>query len=71
MHSRYNKDLAGSQDSTRNILGVSIDHKQISLVAEYIMSQNDPFIGGTEKSLAVGDDGKWNKLLNLTLFYYF
>ena len=71
MHSRYNKDLAGSQDSTRNILGVSIDHKQISLVAEYIMSQNDPFIGGTEKSLAVGDDGQWNKLLNLTLFYYF
>ena len=71
MHSRYNKDLAGSQDSIRNILGVSIDHKQISLVAEYIMSQNDPFIGGTEKSLAHGDDGKWNKLLNLTLFYYF
>lgn len=71
MHSRYNKDQAGAQDSTRNILGVAIDHKQLSLVAEYIMSKNDPFIGGTQDSLALGDDGKWNKLLNLTLFYYF
>ncbi|ENX38663.1 hypothetical protein [Acinetobacter courvalinii] len=71
MHSRYNKDQAGAQDSTRNILGVAIDHKQLSLVAEYIMSKNDPFIGGNQDSLALGDDGKWNKLLNLTLFYYF
>ncbi|MBK0063837.1 MULTISPECIES: hypothetical protein [unclassified Acinetobacter] len=71
MHSRYNKDMDGAKDSTRNILGVSIDHKQLSLVAEYIMGKNDPFIGGTSTSLAQGDDGKWNKLLNLTLFYYF
>ena len=71
MHSRYNKDLSGSQDSTRNILGVSIDHKQLSLLAEYILSKNDPFIGGNISSLAQGDDNKWNKLLNLTLFYYF
>ena len=71
MHSRYNKDLSGSQDSTRNILGVSIDHKQLSLLAEYIVSKNDPFIGGNISSLAQGDDNKWNKLLNLTLFYYF
>ncbi|MER8055468.1 hypothetical protein ABS210_18725, partial [Acinetobacter pittii] len=41
------------------------------LVAEYIMSKNDPFIGGTQDSLAKGDDNQWNKLLNLTLFYYF
>ena len=32
-------------NSIRNIIGVSIDHKQLSLVAEYIMSKNDPFIG--------------------------
>jgi hypothetical protein len=35
------------------------------------MSKNDPFIGGNAASLALGDDNKWNKLLNLTLFYYF
>ena len=71
MHSRYDKDLAGSKDSIRNIIGVGIDHKQLSLVTEYIMSKNDPFIGGTSSSLAQGDDNKWNKMLNLTLFYYF
>ena len=71
MYSRYDKDLTGAKDSIRNIVGVSIDHKQLSLVAEYIMGKNDPFIGGTSSSLAMGDDNKWNKLLNLTLFYYF
>lgn len=71
MHSRYNKDQAEAKDSIRNILGVSIDHKKLSLLAEYIMSKNDPFIGGNVASLALGDDNKWNKLLNLTLFYYF
>lgn len=71
MHSRYDKDMDAAKDSIRNIIGVTIDHKQLSLVAEYIMGKNDPFIGGTATSLAQGDDNKWNKLLNLTLFYYF
>ncbi|MDH0032937.1 MULTISPECIES: hypothetical protein [unclassified Acinetobacter] len=71
MHSRYDKDMDAAKDSIRNIIGVTIDHKQLSLVAEYIMGKNDPFIGGTASSLALGDDNKWNKLLNLTLFYYF
>ncbi|MDM1021552.1 hypothetical protein QSV37_14750 [Acinetobacter sp. VNK23] len=71
MHSRYDKDMDAAKDSTRNIIGVTIDHKQLSLVAEYIMGKNDPFIDGTASSLAQGDDNKWNKLLNLTLFYYF
>lgn len=71
MHSKYDKDLAGAKDSIRNILGVAIDHKQLSLLAEYMISKNDPFIGGTSASLATGDDGEWNKMLNLTLFYYF
>ena len=71
MHSRYNKDQAEAKDSIRNILGVSIDRKKLSLLAEYIMSKNDPFIGGNAASLALGDDNKWNKLLNLILFYYF
>lgn len=71
MYSQYDKDQDSMKDSIRNIIGVSIDHKQLSLVAEYIMSKNDPFIGGTQDSLAKGDDNQWNKLLNLTLFYYF
>ena len=70
MYSQYDKDQAGSKDSIRNILGVSIEHKKLALTAEYIMSKNDPFIGGNQNSLAMGDDNEWNKLLNLTLFYY-
>lgn len=45
MYSQYDKDQDNMKDSVRNIIGVSIDHKQLSLVAEYIMSKNDPFIG--------------------------
>lgn len=71
MYSQYDKDQAGSKYSIRNILGVSIEHKKLALTAEYIMSKNDPFIGGNQNSLAMGDDNEWNKLLNLTLFYYF
>lgn len=71
-YSTYVKDQAGYKDSTRNFLGVSFDYKKTSLVAEYIMSKNDPFISGSQAALAEGDaDGKWNKLLNLTFFYYF
>jgi hypothetical protein len=71
MYSQYDKNQAGSKDSIRNILGVSIEHKKLALTAEYIMGKNDPFIGGNQNSLAMGDDNEWNKLLNLTLFYYF
>ena len=71
MYSQYDKDQAGSKDSIRNILGVSIEHKKLALTAEYIMSKNYAFIGGKQKSLGMGDDNEWNKLLNLTLFYYF
>ncbi|MHA3081790.1 hypothetical protein ACX1NX_01095 [Acinetobacter sp. ANC 5383] len=70
-YSTFKKDNSADKDSTRNFVGVSMDYKKVSLVAEYIMSKNDPFIGGTTTSLAQGDDNKWNKLLNLTLFYYF
>lgn len=71
MYSQYDKDQVGSKNSIRNILGVSIEHKKLALTAEYIMSKNDPFIGGNQNSLAMGDDNEWNKLLNLTMFYYF
>lgn len=39
MYSQYDKDQDSMKDSIRNIIGVSIDHKQLSLVAEYIMSK--------------------------------
>lgn len=71
-YSAYVKDADGYKDSTRNFLGVAFDYKKVSLIAEYIMSKNDPFIGGSSTALAQGDsDSKLNKMLNLTLFYYF
>ncbi len=71
MHSSYEKSQSGYKNSQRDILGLSVDYKKISLVSEYIMSKNDPFIGGDISSLAQGDAYKTNKLLNFTLFYYF
>lgn len=71
-YTTYVKDQDGYKDSTRNFLGASFDYKKVSLVAEYIFSKNDPFIGGTQAALAQGDaDDKWNRLLNLTFFYHF
>ncbi|MFU8927017.1 hypothetical protein [Acinetobacter puyangensis] len=69
--SGYDKTQKGYATSQRNIVGVAWDYKNISLYSEYIMSKNDPFVGGTTHSLAAGDDDKWNKLLNLMLVYNF
>ncbi|EPJ0572298.1 hypothetical protein ACTA8N_003623, partial [Acinetobacter baumannii] len=69
--SGFNKKENGFDDSQRNIVGVAWDYKNISLYTEYVMSKNDPFVGGNGSSLAAGDDGKWNKLLNLMLIYSF
>lgn len=69
--SGYNKKEQGFDDSQRNIVGVAWDYKNVSLYTEYVMSKNDPFVGGTGSSLAAGDDGKWNKLLNVMLVYNF
>ncbi len=69
--SGFNKKEQGFDDSQRNIVGVAWDYKNVSLYTEYLMSKNDPFVGGTGNSLAAGDDGKWNKLLNLMLVYNF
>ena len=69
--SGFNKKEQGFDDSQRNIVGVAWDYKNISLYTEYLMSKNDPFVGGRGNSLAAGDDGKWNKLLNLMLVYNF
>ncbi|OEY97301.1 hypothetical protein [Acinetobacter qingfengensis] len=70
-YSSYIKDVSGAKDSSRNFIGASFDYKKVSLVAEYIFAKNDPFIGGSSSALAQGDNNKTNRLLNLTLFYYF
>lgn len=67
--SGFNKKEKEFKDSQRNIVGLAWDYKNISLYTEYVMSKNDPFVGGTGNSLAVGDDGKWNKLFNIMLIY--
>ncbi len=69
--SGFNKKEAGFDNSQRNIAGVVWDYKNVSLYTEYLMSKNDPFVGGTVNSLAAGDDGKWNKLLNIMFQYNF
>lgn len=71
MFSGFNKKEPGFDNSQRNIVGVAWDYKNISLYTEYVISKNDPFVGGNSSSLASGDDGKWNKLLNLMLMYSF
>lgn len=69
--SGFNKKEQGFDDSQRNIVGVAWDYKNVTLYTEYLMSKNDPFVGGTGTSLAAGDDGKWNKLLNVMFVYSF
>jgi len=69
--SGFNKKEQDFDDSQRNIVGVALDYKNVTLYTEYLMSKNDPFVGGTGASLAAGDDGKWNKLLNVMLVYSF
>ncbi|MDH5818694.1 hypothetical protein [Acinetobacter pseudolwoffii] len=69
--SGFQKEENGFDDSQRNIVGLAWDYKNISLYTEYVMSKNDPFVGGTDSSLAAGDDGKWNKLLNVMFVYNF
>lgn len=71
MHSSYDKQLNSAKNSQRNIAGLNIDYKNWSLTAEYIVSKNDPFIGGDQNSLGLGDDNEWKKLMNFTLFYHF
>ena len=69
--SGLNKDEQNYKNSQRNIIGAAWNYKQISLYSEYITSKNDPFIGGSINSLASGDDGQWNKLLNVMFVYNF
>lgn len=69
--SGFDKKEQGFKNSQRNIVGVAWDYKNTALYTEYVVSKNDPFVGGTGSSLATGDDGKWNKLLNLMLVYNF
>lgn len=71
VYSKYDKNKNTQQDSERHIAGVAWDYKNLSMYTEYILSKNDPFIGGTSSSLAAGDDNRWNKMLNLAFIYNF
>ncbi|EXB26515.1 hypothetical protein J537_1859 [Acinetobacter baumannii 1437282] len=69
--SGFHKQEQKFNDSQRNILGVTWGYKNMSVNTEYVMSKNDPFVGGNSSSLAQGDDGKWNKLVNVMFQYHF
>ena len=71
MYSIYTKDQYQANDSTRSVLGTSLDYKNYSFVTEYIIGKNDPLIGGSENSLASGKSNSQNHLLNLTFLYFF
>lgn len=71
MYSTYQKDAANFKNSTRNLIGVSIDHKNLTFVTEYVMSKNDFLIGGDNLSYSAGDNNKTNRLLNLQMIYNF
>ena len=70
MYSAYDKKV-GYKTSTRNILGVSVDHKNLGFTAEYIVGKNDLLIGGNEYSLVQGNDDKTQYLLKMTAAYFF
>lgn len=71
VYSSYDKKEKDFHDSERHIVGVAFDYKNMSLYSEYIWSKNDPFIGGSNISLAQGVNEDWNKLLNLMFIYSF
>lgn len=70
MYSAYDK-TGSYKTSTRNIIGVSVDHKNLGFTTEYIMGKNDLLIGGNEYSLVQGNDNKTQHLLKMTVAYSF
>lgn len=71
MLSAYDKKEHTFKNSQRHAVGISWDYKNLSLYTEYLISRNDPFIGGSLVSLAQGDDNQWKKLFNMMLVYNF
>ena len=57
-------------NSARNIIGASVNYKNISFVTEYIMGKNDLLVGGGADALAQGSSNEQNHLLNLTFLYF-
>lgn len=70
-HSRFFKDEDGYKDSERLIAGVYFNYKAIGIQGEYIMSKNDPMVGGGADGLAQGSSNDWDKLFYLSIGYYF
>lgn len=71
MYSGFLKDEKQYKNSQRNIAGVMLGYKNMYLYNEFLMSKNDPFIGGSADALASGDHSQWNKMLNFTFIYTF
>ena len=70
-YSKYDKDQAGYLDSERLNAGLYFFYKRIGVQAEYIISKNDPAVGGSTQSLAQGDNHKTNQLFALAIGYFF
>ncbi|PHR83066.1 MAG: hypothetical protein COA59_13820, partial [Colwellia sp.] len=57
----------GIKDTTMNVTGVAISAGGVYAYIDYIVAQNQPFIGGT----LAGNSDDWNKRLNINIGYYF
>lgn len=71
MYSTYSKGYSDANNSTRSVIGSSFDYKNFSFVSEYIIGKNDPLVGGGFDSLAAGSANINNRLLNLSILYFF
>lgn len=70
-YGKYYKDQQGYLDSERINAGVYFFYKDIGVQAEYIISKNDPAVGGSSTSLAQGDNQDTNKMFAFSIGYFF
>lgn len=57
----------GTKDTTMNVTGVAISAGGVYAYVDFVVAQNQPFIGGT----FAGNSDDWNKRLNINIGYYF
>lgn len=69
MYSSYVKDNKAYQTSTRNIVGLEVDHNNISVIAEYILGKNDAGLNAAD--FAGSHQSQQDRLVQLLLVYKF
>lgn len=71
-YSAMDKKQHGFATSERLISGVGFNYGQMGIFAEYMLGKNDAMFGGDAHSYAQGkQDAPWQKLLYISIGYYF